>query len=48
MIYLDQNSLPCEIARTLWREDEIEAWLASRPTENPTRKGIAKRNGGRS
>jgi hypothetical protein len=26
----------------VWREDEIEAWLASRPTENPTRKGLAK------
>jgi hypothetical protein len=29
----------------VWREDEIEAWLASRPTENPTRKDLAKRAG---
>jgi hypothetical protein len=32
----------------VWRESEIEDWLASRPTENNVLRGMAKRsNGGR-
>lgn len=29
----------------VWYEVEVEAWLASRPTENPLMRGIAKRGG---
>jgi predicted DNA-binding transcriptional regulator AlpA len=32
----------------VFRESEVEAWLATRPTENTSLRGMAKRRGGRS
>jgi hypothetical protein len=32
----------------VWHESSVEAWLATRPTENTSLRGMAARRGGRS